>query len=120
MQLYDNKCVCRTHNFYYLCSWINQVNIMTDSRICAKGQITDLSHGFRLPNGSPFSLYVRPISDSIPTDTMVPCKLICDKEVGNFPLHLGDWTPGKIVLLPPNAIDTEKFEIYWGASDNPY
>lgn len=98
---------------------------MTDTRICAKGQITDLSHGFRLPNGSPFSLYVRPISDivdsdSIPTDTVVSCKLICDKEVGAFPLHIGDWTPGKIVFLPPNAIDTEKFEIYWGASDNPY
>ena len=98
---------------------------MTDTRICAKGQITDLSHGFRLPNGSPFSLYVRPISDivdsdSIPTDTVVQCKLICDKEVSGLPMHLGDWTPGKIVLLPPNAIDTEKFEVYWGASDNPY
>lgn len=93
---------------------------MTDTRLCAKGQITDLTNGFRLPNGTPFSIYLRSKTGVVENDTLVQCRLICDKKAGDFPVPVGDWTPGKIVELPPNAIDTAKYEIYWGASDNPY
>ena len=98
---------------------------MTDTRLCAKGQITDLQKGFRLPNGTPFSIFLRPISGNgesetaVASDTVIQCKLICDVSIGPFPVHVGDWTPGKIAYLPPYAIDTDKYEIYWGASDNP-
>ena len=35
-------------------------------------------------------------------------------------MPIGDWTPGKIVELPPNAIDTDKYEIFSGASEAPH
>lgn len=93
---------------------------MDDVRILAKGRIDDLSCGFRLPDSLPFSIYLRSKSGVVENDTVVRCRLICDKKVGDFPVPIGDWTPGKIVALPPNAIDTAKYEIYWGCSDNPY
>ncbi len=93
---------------------------MSDARLLAKGRITDLTHGFRLPGNTPFSIYLRSKSGVVENDTIVNCRLICDKEVGALPVPVGDWTPGKIAELPPNAIDTAKYEIYWGASDNPY
>ncbi len=93
---------------------------MDDVRIIAKGRITDLSKGFRLPDNLPFSIYLRSKTGVVENDTIVRCRLICDKETGDFLVPVGDWTPGKIVELPPNAIDTAKYEIYWGASDNPY
>lgn len=93
---------------------------MDDVRIIAKGRLTDLSKGFKLPNNLPFSIYLRPKTGAMENDTIVRCRLICDKEAGEFPVPVSDWTPGKIVELPPNAIDTDKYEIYWGASDNPY
>lgn len=93
---------------------------MDDVRILAKGRIDDLSKGFHLRDSLPFSIYLRSKTGVVENDTIVQCRLICDKKVGDFPVPVGDWTPGKIVELPPNAIDTAKYEIYWGASDNPY
>lgn len=92
---------------------------MNDVRIIAKGRITDLTKGFRLAGGVPFSVYLRSKSGVVENDTLIRCMLISDNEVGDFPVPVGDWTPGKIAYLPPNAIDTAKYEIYWGASDNP-
>lgn len=93
---------------------------MDDVRILAKGRIDDLSKGFCLRDSLPFSIYLRSKTGVVENDTIVQCRLICDKKAGDFPVPVGDWTPGKIVELPPNAIDTAKYEIYWGASDNPY
>lgn len=93
---------------------------MDDVRILAKGRIDDLSKGFLLRDSLPFSIYLRSKTGVVENDTIVQCRLICDKKAGDFPVPVGDWTPGKIVELPPNAIDTAKYEIYWGASDNPY
>lgn len=93
---------------------------MDDVRLLAKGRITDLSKGFHLRDNLPFSIYLRSKTGVVENDTIVQCRLICDKSARDFPVPVGDWTPGKIVELPPNAIDTAKYEIYWGASDNPY
>lgn len=93
---------------------------MSDVRLLAKGRITDLTHGFRLPESTPFSIYLRSKTGVVENDTVVNCRLICDKEAGAFPVPVGDWTPGKIVGLPPNAIDTDKYEIYWGVTGKPY
>lgn len=91
---------------------------MNDVRLIAKGTIDDLSKGFTLLCNTPFSIYLRPKSRLVENDTVITCRLISDRKAGPFPVPVGDWTPGKIVELPPNAIDTEKYEIYWGASDN--
>lgn len=91
---------------------------MTDTRILAKGRIDDLSKGFKLPNNVPFSVYLRPTGRLVENDTVIRCRLICDTQAGYFPVPLCDWTPALIAELPPNAIDTANYEIYWGASDN--
>lgn len=89
-----------------------------ETRILAKGIITDLSQGFNL-GGTPFSLYLRSKAREVENDTIIRCKLICDKTAGAFPVPVGDWTPALISAIPPNGIDTAKYEIYWGASSNP-
>lgn len=91
---------------------------MTDTRILAKGRISDLSKGFRLPDNTPFSIYLRPKGLMVENDTVIRCRLICDNEAGDFPVPVSDWTPALIVVLPPNAIDTAKYDVFWGASDN--
>lgn len=92
-------------------------NDMYSLRVLAKGQVSDLSNGFKL-GGNPFSVYVRSKSATeMVSDTLLNCKLICDNSFGNIPVPVGDWTPAAIVAIAPNAIDLQKYEIYWGAGE---
>lgn len=91
---------------------------MEDVRIIAKGSITDLSKGFSL-GGVPFSVYVRSKENTMLSDTLLECRLIGDKAVGALPVQIGDWTPAMIAYISPNAIDLQKYEVYWGASEQP-
>ena len=93
------------------------MNEMYSLRILAKGQITILSSGFSL-GGKPFSIFVRSKQPTLNTNMVVNCKLICDKEAGDFPILLGDWTPGAICELSANAIDLTQFDVYWGAGES--
>lgn len=92
---------------------------MEDVRLIAKGTITDLSKGFSLKGGVPFSVYVRSEENTMLSDTLLDCRLIGDAEVGALPVPIGDWSPAMIAYISPNAIDLGKFEIYWGASEQP-
>lgn len=92
---------------------------MEDVRLIAKGTITDLSKGFSLKGGVPFSVYVRSKENTMLSDTLLECRLIGDREVGALPVPIGDWTPAMIAYISPNAIDLGKFEVYWGASEQP-
>lgn len=58
---------------------------MDDVRILAKGRINDLSKGFRLPDSLPFSIYLRSKTGVVENDTIVQCRLICDKKGRGFP-----------------------------------
>lgn len=89
---------------------------MYSLRILSKGQIMDMTEGFSL-GGIPFSVYVRPKDASMEADTLIKCKLFCDKEYGDFPVPIGDWTPGVIASIAPNAIPLDKYDIYWGAGE---
>lgn len=89
---------------------------MYSLRILSKGQVTDLTDGFSL-GGVPFSVFVRPKDASMETNTLLKCKLICDKEAGDFPVPLGDWTPGVIASISPNAISLDAYDVYWGAGE---
>ena len=89
---------------------------MYSLRILSKGQITDLSSGFSL-GGKPFSIFVRSKMPSLSTNMVLNCKLLCDKVTGDFPIQLGDWTPGAIVEISPNAISLTDFDVYWGAGE---
>lgn len=52
---------------------------MDDVRILAKGRIDDLSKGFLLRDSLPFSIYLRSKTGVVENDTIVQCRLICDK-----------------------------------------
>lgn len=91
---------------------------MEDVRLIAKGTVTDLSKGFSL-GGVPFSVYVRSKENTMLSDTLLECRLIGDKAVGALPVPIGDWTPAMIAYISPNAIDLQKYEVYWGASEQP-
>lgn len=92
---------------------------MEDVRLIAKGTITDLSKGFSLKGGVPFSVYVRSKKNTMLSDTLLECRLIGDREVGVLPVPIGDWSPAMIAYISPNAIDLQKYEVYWGASEQP-
>jgi hypothetical protein len=92
---------------------------MEDVRLIAKGTITDLSKGFSLKGGVPFSVYVRSKENTMLSDTLLECRLIGDREVGALPVPIGDWSPAMIAYISPNAIDLQKYEVYWGASEQP-
>lgn len=87
-----------------------------DTRILSHGQITDLSRGFNL-GGIPFSVYVRAKNASMESDTLIKCKLICDKEPGNLPVPISDWTPAMIVSITPDAISLDNYDVFWGAGE---
>ena len=90
-----------------------------ETRILSKGKISDLeltTTGFSL-GGNPFSIYVRNKTGLVENDVLVRCRLICDSEAGDFPVPVGDWTPGMIVSIAPNTIDPEHYDVYWGASE---
>ena len=91
---------------------------MEDVRLIAKGNITDLSKGFSLGE-VPFSVYVRSKENTMMSDTLLDCRLIDDKGASALPVPIGDWTPAMIAHISPNAIDLGKFEVYWGASEQP-
>lgn len=92
---------------------------MEDVRLIAKGTITDLFKGFSLKGGVPFSVYVRSKENTMLSDTLLECRLIGDREVGALPVPIGDWSPAMIAYISPNAIDLQKYEVYWGASEQP-
>lgn len=90
--------------------------VMYSLRILSKGKVEDLSNGFNL-GGVPFSVFVRPKKAVMETNVVLPCKLICDKQAGDFPVPLGDWTPGVIVEISPDAISLTDYDVYWGAGE---
>ena len=92
---------------------MNEMNIL---RILSKGKIADLSNGFDL-GGVPFSIFVRAKSATLDTHVVVKCQLICDREAGEFPVPIGDWSPGAIQRIPQDGIDLAEYEVFWGAGE---
>ncbi len=92
------------------------MNEMYSLRILSHGQITDLSKGFSL-GGKPFSIWIRSKQPTLATNMVIGCKLICDKEPGDMPVALGDWTPAAIAEISPDAIPLDQFDVYWGAGE---
>lgn len=89
---------------------------MYSLRVLSHGKVTDLSQGFDL-GGKPFSIFVRPKTVTMEANVLVSCKCICDKEASDLPVPIGDWTPGAIVSLSPDAISLSDFDVYWGGCE---
>ena len=84
-------------------------------RIVSHGQITDLSKGFKLPDGVPFTIYVRPKYSVSTVDTVLSVKLYQEEGFSSAPVPFNDWSPCVISEL---ATDTEVLktnDIYWGS-----
>lgn len=62
-------------------------------------------------------MYVRAKSTTMENDTLLKCKCICDKEPGDLPVPISDWTPAMIVSISPDAIDLANYDMYWGAGE---
>ncbi len=109
------------HTFDYICIVTQIEHVMDNSiygqRILSKGRITDLSKGFSLKNGVPFSVYVRPKGESAAADAVIDCKLICDRKSGPFPVPVGDWTPGMMSEIAADGISLDDFDVYWGSGE---
>lgn len=58
---------------------------MEDVRLIAKGTITDLSKGFSLKGGVPFSVYVRSKENTMLSDTLLECRLIGTERLERYP-----------------------------------
>ena len=89
-------------------------SVISSLRILTKGKIENLSNGFSL-SGETFSVFVRPKTQSMETSIIADVRLFGDDETGPFPLPLGDWTPGLCIEIPANAIDLDKYDVFWGS-----
>lgn len=86
------------------------------TRILSHGQITDLSQGYKADY--PFSIYLRPKEGvEYQDDVLVRCRCMCDKEMSDLPVAVGDWTTAAIVELAPDAIPLDEYDVYWGAGN---
>lgn len=88
---------------------------MSGGRIVAHGKITDLSDGFKLPNGAPFSVYVRPKFGVSTVDTVMRVKCYQDGGVSEAPVPFNDWSPMAIVEIAPDTELLEHCDVYWGS-----
>lgn len=86
-------------------------------RIISHGKIADLSQGFNLPGGAPFSIMVCPKRIQAYQVGTVHCKLIGDGSASDLPIVYNDWTPALIQSLSANAIDLSDYDVYWGGSE---
>lgn len=87
-------------------------------RILSHGRITDLKKGFKLQDGSSFSVFVRQKKiNTMDTNVLMACKLLGDKGASPLPVPIGDWSPAMIVEISPDAISLDEYEVYWGSGN---
>lgn len=86
-------------------------------RIISHGKVTDLTKGFTLPDGSPFTIMVVPKVIQPSHVGTVKCKLIGDSSASDLPIVYNDWTPALIQKLEPNAVNLSQYDVYWGGSE---
>lgn len=114
--------MCLLNTFYYFCSsFLNSIklyerNVQHEDPIQRTNN--DLTNGFKLNGGVPFSVFVRPKKPSMEQNTIIQCKCLCDKEASDFPVPVGDWTPAAIVEISPDAISLSDYDVYWGAGES--
>lgn len=88
---------------------------MQVSRVLSHGKVESLESGFKLPKGTPFSIYVKPKGEVDAIDVLINVKCICDEQPSELPVPVNDWTPAEIVEIAPNSISLTDYDVYWGA-----
>lgn len=69
-------------------------------RIVSHGQIADLSQGFSLPDGVPFTVYIRPKFSVSTLDTVLKVKLYQEDGFSDAPVAFNDWRLSSSARLP--------------------
>ncbi|KAA6348956.1 hypothetical protein EZS27_003556 [termite gut metagenome] len=92
-------------------------DIMRAGKIAAKGQITNLNQGFKLKNGIPFSLYIRPKTATDAVDRIINCQLYQEPEISSVPVGFNDWQPLAIIELATDATLLDECDVWWGAGE---
>lgn len=88
---------------------------MNGGRIVSHGKIADLSKGFKLPSGNPFSVYVRPKYSVSTLDTVLPVRCSQDESLTEAPVPFNDWSPLAISEIAPNSELLKTNDVYWGS-----
>lgn len=87
---------------------------MNGGRIVAHGKINDLSNGFKLPNGEPFSVYVRPKYSVSTLDTVLSVRCYQDEAFSEAPVPYNDWSPMAVSEIAPDKDILNTCDVYWG------
>lgn len=91
------------------------------SRIVSKGRIESLANGFKLKDGAPFSVYVRPKTiTSLDRDVLINCKLYKEDEFSECPVSLFTWVELVVIELAPSETLLESYDVYWGSGNEAY
>ena len=88
---------------------------MGGGRLVSHGQITDLSNGFSLPKGEPFTIYIRPKYSSSTLDTVINVRLYQEDRFSPAPIVFNDWSPLVITAIAPDSELLKTNELYWGS-----
>lgn len=91
---------------------------MNGGRIVAHGKITDLSKGFKLPDGALFSIYIRPKFSTSTVDTVLAVKCYQDDKFSEAPFVFNDWSPLSIKEIAPDTTLLKTNDVYWGSGQN--
>lgn len=91
---------------------------MSVSRIVAKGKVGDLSNGFSLKGGKPFTVYIRPKTlSTLERDVLLNCKLYAESEFSEVPVPLFCWVELYITEIAPSDELLNGYDIYWGSGN---
>jgi len=88
---------------------------MNAARILTKGKITDLSSGFKLLNGVPFSVFIIPKNSALVEPVIVSVKLYQEDDFSDCPFALRGWNEPAISEIEASGIDLALYDVYWGA-----
>lgn len=91
---------------------------MNGGRIVSHGKISDLTNGFKLPGGEPFSVYIRPKFSTSTLDTVISVRCSQDEQLSEAPVLFNDWSPMAIVEIGADAEILKTNDIYWGSGCN--
>lgn len=83
-------------------------------RIVSHGKVESLSNGFKIGDGIPFSIYVRPKNPTTAIDVVINLKCYQDDQAGNVPVVLNDWSPLLVREISADASLLSYYDIYWG------
>lgn len=88
---------------------------MNGGRILSHGKITDLSNGFKLPDGALFSIYIRPKYSTSTVDTVISVKCYQDDNFQEAPFIFNDWSPLAVKEIAHDTTLLNSNDVYWGS-----